>query len=330
MQGPVQRVRVGDLGGAVITPVISPLPTAMALIGAALSGHGGPAGLREALLAHLRRRDIEALLPLRTGVRPDGSGGRPNEIGSLSRNALFDEGLDAVRAVDPDTFAQGIVEATNAGHPTGPWRQVADDPARWLAAYNDALWGAWRVIEPIWSRSADVLDREVERISVALARGAGSELIAQVFPSSAVVDNELLLPSHSGESGQAQVGEALRLYPMVAPPAGSGWTDDYGDVWLAVRYSVPAVGRVFGGEQPAPELLSALLGPQRAKILARLDRPVTAGALAEMLQGKASLASYHLSALEKAGLITRTRQGQHVWVRRSARGSQLVAIYDHS
>jgi hypothetical protein len=34
-------------------------------------------------------------------------------------------------------------------------------------------------------------------------------------------------------------------------------------------------------------------------------------------------------ALEKAGLITRTPNGHHVWVHRSFRGTELVELYEH-
>ena len=60
----------------------------------------------------------------------------------------------------------------------------------------------------------------------------------------------------------------------------------------------------------------------------RLDRPATAGELAELLHAVPSVASHHLRALEAAGLITRTREGRRVRVRRSARGTELVVLYE--
>jgi hypothetical protein len=65
------------------------------------------------------------------------------------------------------------------------------------------------VLEPLWTRSAGMLDREVERVSVALARGAGAELIAQLFVYSSVAGDDLLLPSHSGADGRVRVGGTL-------------------------------------------------------------------------------------------------------------------------
>jgi DNA-binding transcriptional ArsR family regulator len=328
----MQRLPLESLRDAVISPVICPLPTAVALIGSALFGPrraGAPAEIRGALLARLRQRDIAVLLPLRAGERRDGSGGRPNEIVPIMPGATIDEQLDAVRVLDPERLAAGVMAASRAGHPAALWRAaVGRDPAGWLRAYTSALRRAWDVIEPVWSRSAALLDRDVERISVALARGAAAEVIARVFPYSAVAGDDLLLPSHSDRPGRVSVDGTLLLVPLVAPAESSGWTDDYGERCLAVRYSVPAAWSTLDGPPPPPPTLAALLGPQRAKVLRRLDRTVTPGELADVLHGTPSMVTHHLRALEAAGLITRTREGRNVRVARTARGTELVALYE--
>jgi DNA-binding transcriptional ArsR family regulator len=331
MAGPAQRLPLEALSGVAIAPVISPLPTAVALIGTALTEParaGSASRVRRALLAHLRPRDVAALLPLRSGQRLDGAGGRPNEVVPAPAGASLEEQLEAVAAVDPEALALGIRAAARAGHPVGPWRPVASDPARWLRAYSQALRRAWEVLEPLWASSAAAFDREVERVSVALARGAGPELLTQVFPYCAVAGDELLLPSHSGTSGRLRVGGSLLLHPLLAPASASGWTDDYGDVCLAVRYPLPGAWRSFDGVGPPPASLTALLGAPRATLLRRLERPATAGELAALLQAVPSVASHHLRALERAGLVTREREGRQIRVRRSARGTQLVALYE--
>ena len=113
----------------------------------------------------------------------------------------------------------------------------------------------------------------------------------------------------------------------MAPAAAAGWTDDYGDVCLAIRYAVPGAWRRFDDDGPPPASLAALVGPQRALILTRLEHPRTAGELATLLQGVPSIASHHVRALERAGLVTRVREGRSVSVRRTARGTDLVALY---
>jgi DNA-binding transcriptional ArsR family regulator len=276
----------------------------------------------------MRERDAAALAPLRTVRRSDGAGGRPNEIVPVLPGASLDEHLDAVAAVDPEELAGNIDAALRAGHPAGPWRGVAADPTRWLRTYVNALRRAWTAVEPLWTRSAGLLDREVERVSVALAHGAGPELIAERFPASRLAGDELLLPSHSAGGGRLRVGSALMLQPLLAASPASGWTDDYADTCLAIRYSVPNAWRAFDGDLPEPASLEALVGHHRARILLHLERgTATAGELARVLHGVPSMASHHVRALERAGLVTRERDGRHVRVRRTTRGTELVQLY---
>jgi DNA-binding transcriptional ArsR family regulator len=79
-----------------------------------------------------------------------------------------------------------------------------------------------------------------------------------------------------------------------------------------------------GGPPPA---LEALLGRPRATIVCMLDRPLTAGELAERLGQVPSGITHHLTVLESAGLVARQRDGQSVLVRRTARGAGLLALY---
>jgi DNA-binding transcriptional ArsR family regulator len=276
----------------------------------------------------LRGRDVATLLPLRARRQRDGADGRPNEVVPAVPGTSLDGALEAVAAVDPGALAAGIDAAERAGHPAAPWRAVARDPARWLRAYVEALRRTWAPLEPLWTRSADLLDRDVERVSVALARGAGPELIAQRYPYCAIAGDTLLLPSHSGAPGRLRAGVALQLQPLLAPVSAAGWTDDYADVCLAVRYSVPQAWRAFDDPPPPPASLEALLGPQRARILLRLDTPATPGELAALLHAVPSMATHHLRLLEAAGLVARLREGRHVRVQRTARGTELVALYE--
>ena len=169
----------------------------------------------------------------------------------------LDEHLEAVAAVDPAALARSVEVALRAGHAAGPWRPVAADPARWLRTYVTALRRAWTAFEPLWTRSAGLLDREVERVSVALAHGAGVELIAERFAPCSLDGDDLLLPSHTATGGRLRIGGSLQLQPLLAPPPAGGWTDDYarrlprdpllGTERLARLRRRAAVARVAGG-----------------------------------------------------------------------------------
>lgn len=302
----MQPVPLVALSDAVLVADVSPLATAAALAGAALSdAHRRelPAGLRRALQVRLRRRDRDALRPLADVHSADGSGRWPTELVPLTRGLTFDEQLDAVGL---------LVAAADA------WR---DD-------YVDAMWRTWGVVEPIWRRAASLLDREIERVSVALAHGAGPELIVRLLRPSRIQDGALLLPGHDARQRPARAGATILLQPLVAPASAAGWVCDACDTCQAIRYPAPAAWRVLADDGPPLAELSALIGPQRARLLRSLERPARAGQLADVLRGPPSMVTHHLSAMERAGLVTRMRDGRHVWVHRSARGSELVALYE--
>jgi DNA-binding MarR family transcriptional regulator len=59
-----------------------------------------------------------------------------------------------------------------------------------------------------------------------------------------------------------------------------------------------------------------------------VDRPASAGRLAERHGFSPSGITHHLAALERAGLIDRERDGRRVVVRRTTRGTQLLGLYE--
>jgi DNA-binding transcriptional ArsR family regulator len=280
-----------------------------------------PACVRRAALGHLRARDVATLSPFRHGSFPS------EPTVALPGGSLDDE-LEAIVRTDPDALARSFDVATANGRPTGPWRHLQRAPERWLRSYATALRRAWVALEPHWTQAATLMDREVERVSVALARGAARELVPPLLPGTPVVADRWWLPSHTGASGDLRAARTIQLRPLLAPPTAGRWSDDNADVLVRVDYPLPNVWQAFDGEHPPPASLEALLGVQRAKLLLALDRPLTAGRLAALLHVVPSAATHHLRALEAAGLVARTRCGREVVVRRTARGSTLLGAYE--
>jgi DNA-binding transcriptional ArsR family regulator len=117
---------------------------------------------------------------------------------------------------------------------------------------------------------------------------------------------------------------ALRCVEGLGPIAGHDGSGAVGDSRTG--------GQRFSGVRPGPAEaaagLEALLGEPRAGLLRRLDRPVTAGMLAEALMYGPSGISHHLLTLEWAGLLERQRSGRHILVHRTTLGSALIDLYD--
>ena len=76
--------------------------------------------------------------------------------------------------------------------------------------------------------------------------------------------------------------------------------------------------------------LEALAGPARARALRALAAPMTVGELARLLGVVPSAASHHVDVLEAAGLVARRRAGREVVVSRSARGAELLTLFDRA
>ena len=307
-----------------MTTSISPLPTAFALTLDALeSGRPGvPALWHRAVASRLRARDATTLAPLiqrrTTGwpaVLEDGGHGRES----------LDEALQRILA----TSGEAILDALE-GDPditlTPAWDPVRRHPKRWLSAYVDAIVRAWKELEPLWKRSTTLLERDAERIDAALERGVpASQILVELLPRTALVAE--VEPLRARIARRLNGASSLVLAPAVI------------ETRAAVTYSAPArrlarltfplreARRTFDCTAP-PAALEALVGVPRAALLRYLDHPRPAGELAAILYLTPAAITFHLRALEAAGLIVRERRGRRVIVHRSARGVDLLALYD--
>jgi hypothetical protein len=232
-----------------------------------------------------------------------------------------DEELDQLAHVDPSLL---VDEVQSEGLAASPWATVLQAPARWLRAYVGALTRVSHAVAPLLCRAEPLVDREVERVGVALVRGHLVHVLEGLSPTSTVVDGRWLL-----RGGEVTVDNQLTLVPMAVPPDATLVGRD-GEHVSHLAYPLPGAGDVGDatGRDDHPTLaLDALLGPPRAAILRLLDDPLTAGDLARSLGLVPSAVSHHLNALERGGLVHRERAGRSVRVLRSARGSSLLHLY---
>lgn len=318
-----QSLDLRGLDGVILRPVVSPLPTLIEAVRdlvtdrpPALLDHGERGRLR----SHLRSADVRALSPFRELGTGPGSAGQPNEVADPSPGATLDEELARIAAIAPDRLAERIESGRAHGRPIAGWRIVQRHPDGWLADYVAALRRLWPQLAPWWTANAGRVDREVERLEAACAYRAGGDLLAQLGAPGRFAAGRWTLPSHSERSGQLRAGAAVDLVPLASNRAGAGWSDDNADLLLAVRYPAPSSGA-------EPGSLQALLGRERAALLLALERPRTAGQLAERVFLSPSGITHHARVLEDAGLVTRTALGRHVLVQRTARGERLLCLY---
>jgi DNA-binding transcriptional ArsR family regulator len=226
--------------------------------------------------------------------------------------ACLDEDLERIASMPPDQLVDQLPD-------NEAWEPVARQPTRWLHRFAHVMGRSCRGLQGPWRRAAGMLDREAERVEAAIARGAERELIALRLPD-AVVELDSIVP-HA-----ADVADRLAIVLMLGG-AGSGhaWSVD-GKITHVV-YPVAGAWRLVDETGPPPPELEALLGAQRARLLQILDRPTTAGRLADTLHAVPSAATHHVAILERAGLVERERDGRRVVVHRTARGTELLALY---
>ncbi|MBE2320625.1 winged helix-turn-helix transcriptional regulator [Solirubrobacter sp. CPCC 204708] len=328
---PCQRVRLIDLDGAKLEPILSPMPTVVEAV-RDLVGARRPAVLsawqRRLLRRTMPRRTLSALTAFRpTSMASDGA---PNPLLAAAPRASMREELERLAVTAPDELGLAIEHAAQAGRPTGPWMHLHRDPAGWLQDYLAGLRLIWSEVRPLWANAHDRLAREVEQLEAISGRGAGGQLAAVRALPGRIERGALVLPSHTEQSGRLTVSNSVQLVPLFADAPAGSWGDDYGQRLLSLRYALPPSRAPEAPERLAPDSLEALLGSARAAVLVALADARSPGALAERLFLTPSGVSHHLAALESAGLVTRMRQGRHVAIRRTARAVALLALYDRA
>ena len=290
--------------------------SACTLLIEALGGYsfGAPPPWRDAVVSKLSQRDLTTLAPFVQTQPPE----LPSCLCVLPHRtragfAPLEDDLERIAWMPREQLVAQLP-------PNGHWDEVARNPGHWLDRFVRSVRRACEGLEPPWRTAAALLDRETERVGVAIARGAERELIASTFPT------ELLTMEAARPAGAERNG-GLGMVPLLGGMhATHVWMVD-GEI-SHIAYPVPGPGRLLERPTASPAGLEALLGSQRARILRHLDAPLPAGRIADTLIAVPSAASHHLAILERAGLVRREREGRRVLVHRTARGTQLLALYE--
>jgi DNA-binding transcriptional ArsR family regulator len=245
----------------------------------------------------------------------------------------FADELDRLRAT-PDEVVRSQLDLLGGAAPL-PKALAAlyDDPQRQLgrlAAEVHAYWAA--AVAPIWPRLAALLDAEVGHRADQLTSGGIVRLLGTLHPELEYAQDALRIKWPSWQSQSRLDGAGVLLVPCVFV-----WPSllvDTDPLTPKLVYSPRGVGQVWddSARRPAPPIAD-LLGRSRAKLLARLDLPLSTTQVARELGQSTAAVSEHLSVLRRAGLVTARRSGRSVLYQRTLLGSDLLGAAgqaDHS
>ena len=270
---------------------------------------------RDAALAALAPDDLSLLLSLVGKDRglPDFLTPRP-----ATYAPSFPEQLAAVRRVPGHLVERDIV----ATHAPGPVPAILR--AATLSILADLLHRFWdAAMAADWPRMRLVMEADTTYRARQLATGGARLLFADIHPNVSWADGVLRITKMIGRHRVAAAGRGLLLLPSIFAYKAIPPMSPLEPPWLS--YPARGIATLWSSTPPpTPEVLSALLGPAKARLLTLLADPKPTIDLADRLQVTPGAVSQHLKLLHAAGLLARTRDGRHVLYHRSDLGTRLV------
>ncbi|WP_306205259.1 ArsR/SmtB family transcription factor [Actinoplanes sp. RD1] len=270
---------------------------------------------RRAALAALDPDDLELLLSLVGDSRalPDFLTPRPATFAPLPA-----EQLDEIRRT-PNELVERDIAATHAPGPVPAVLRAAS-----LSDLVDVLERYWSAaMAESWPRMRLVMEADTTYRARQLATGGARLLFADLHPNVSWADGALRIDQMIGRYRVSAAGQGLLLLPSIfaykaIPPMSSAEPP-----WLA--YPARGIATLWQTTvPPGPEVVAALVGPPKARLLHLLAETLPTVELARRLRVTPSAVSQHLRILHAGGLVTRIRDGRQVLYRRSALGDRLI------
>ena len=219
-----------------------------------------------------------------------------------------------LRKVWPDGRAPDPVRSMMDGHRDGPERLA------------EAFWGYWSVaVAPYWERVRAVLDEDVAYRAGVLTRGGIGPLLSGLHEAIGLYDESLHLRIDR-HGDRVLAGDGMLLVPSVF-----AWPHLVVDLAApgpaSLTYPARGVGTLW--EAPGPvagdDPLGALIGRNRAAILATLAVPHSTTRLAARLGQSKPAVSQHLAVLKRSGMVRSWRSGRSVLYQRTELATSVVA-----
>lgn len=227
--------------------------------------------------------------------------------------------IEATRQDDIDTQVFSTAEKHWGHPPSRRIRRLAESGRlqRRLAAGIAQFWR--ETLHEDWPSLQAVLDNDiVDRSKVVAAHGIG-RVLGGVHPRVLWTGDSLAI-----DTPHDQIVD-LAGHDFVLAPTVLNWPTlmfQIDDAAQATLY-YPA-NRIGNAGRRGPAELTEVIGAVRAALLADLDVARSTAELTTRHSVSASTVSYHLSALHRAKLVIKHREGRHVLYQRTPRADTLI------
>ncbi|WP_419999132.1 ArsR/SmtB family transcription factor [Streptomyces boninensis] len=192
------------------------------------------------------------------------------------------------------------------------------DPAALMADLLEWVWD--ETVRPYWPRRRRVLEADVVARTRQLSAGGWASALDTLRPGMRWLGESRLQINAHDYPPRDLSGARLFFVPVTPDSGWVSWRAEEGE--YAIIY--PCAGALAAPPEPVPEGLGRLLGEARARVLVRLDTPLSTTQLVALTgQGLGSVGR-HLRVLLDAGLVGRRRAGRSVLYYRTAAGDAVV------
>ena len=312
-----------DLARIQVSPTLGPLAeTVMAV--SALRCPAAPRTLDE-WRSQVQGKVTPQMKPL-TALIPPGSKGV--DLCTLTGEAAtIEQGVQALLAVPREhLLAEMGYTDRHCGLPAAAWALAEPGARPDLAEATVAAYQA--LVQPYWTRIRACLHAEQAARRRTLAREGASRLLASLQDQRIrwrppVL--EILMPSHTEMHLD---GRGIALVPSVFVGKLPGLHENLNDDGDVPRLILPVAGadhaRLWDGPRARQAALAALVGRNRAAVLASVRDGCTTSELARRARVSLAAASQHAAVLRDAGLIASRRQGGSVLHVLTPLGAELL------
>lgn len=198
------------------------------------------------------------------------------------------------------------------------------DPAGFLHQVVDDLASYWHaVIEPAWHRLQGLAESDIAWRLERIADRGPREALATLHPRVRIERDQLVVQGTCTPLTPARPGSGIVLVPCAF-----AWPEilllDTVTQTPTIGYAPRGIATLWQRTSTEPDALTELLGRTRAQLLHLMDLPATNTQLAAQLNLTPPTTNAHLHILQRAGAVTRRRQGRSVFYTRTTLGQQLI------